>query len=82
MSLEAIFGASRSRLVQFHAGRVDVNTQGSGPSSISVYHPTPKPSPLTGRRESRRSRESYDCVKIECDGSVINLDKMIGFEPL
>lgn len=45
-SRECIFGASRSRLAQFHAGSVEVKIHGSGPSSGSVYHPIPKPSPL------------------------------------
>ena len=75
-------GAKRSRLTQFHAGRVDVKIQGSGPSSNPVYQPTPKPSPLCGLRTSRRKRESYDCLSIEWDGSVMILERMIGFEPL
>lgn len=82
MSFECVFGAMRSRLTQFHAGRVEVKMHGSGPSSGSVYHPMPNPSPLCGLLVSSLSRESYDCTKIECDGSVTSFDKMMGFEPL
>lgn len=65
ISREHVFGAMRSRLTQFQAGRVEVKMHGVLPRWASVYQPTPNPSPLTGRRLSKRRRESYDCVRME-----------------
>ena len=44
MRRDDTLSASRLRLLLFHAGRIDVNTAGSG--SPSLYQPTPKPSPF------------------------------------
>jgi hypothetical protein len=41
----------------------------------------PKPSPLCGRLSSR-SRESYDCVRIEWLGFRISDERRMGDEPL
>ncbi len=82
ISREHVLGAMRSRLTQFHAGRVEVKTHGVLPRRASVYQPTPKPSPLTGRRLSRRRRESYDWVRMECEGSVTSLERIKGCVPL
>jgi hypothetical protein len=79
---EHVFGAIRARFTQFQAGRVEVKMQGVFPRCGSVYQPTPKPSPLTGRRLSRRRRESYDWVRMEWEGSVTSLERMRGCVPL
>jgi hypothetical protein len=36
MRLDVVFDAMRDRLMQFHAGIVDVKTQGSGPREGDV----------------------------------------------